>query len=249
MNTMSRADEAGAEDWAALWRAILVLCAIALMVELGTWQIQRLNWKTGLIEAREARLALPPINITKPYLKLGEVYFRRIRARGVFLHEKEIVIGPRTRNGAAGWHVVTPLRFASGGVVLVNRGWVPYNRRDPATRRAGLPSGSVQIEGLVRKISAPGFFTPDNAPEKGDWYYFDIPALRTHLGLKSLPNYVVDAGPAPNEGGYPVGGQTIIRPVNRHLEYALTWYGLAVVLVVIYVIDYRRRRRERKSQA
>ncbi|MHA1107590.1 MAG: SURF1 family protein [Alphaproteobacteria bacterium] len=246
---MSPADESEPEDWGALWRVVLVLCAIALMAELGTWQLHRLNWKTDLIEGREKSLARPPFELKKSYGNPREIRFRRIIAQGVFLHEKEFVIGPRTRKGEAGWHVVTPLQFQNGMMVLVNRGWIPYRRKDPATRRAGLPSGTVQIEGVVRTIRAPGFFIPDNAPEKDDWYYFDIPALREHLGLKSLPDYIIDAGPAANKGGYPVGGQTIVRPVNRHLEYALTWYGLALVLAVIYVIDWRRRRREGKLQA
>jgi len=225
----------------------MVVVALAVLLGLGTWQVQRLHWKTRLIADREAALALPPVDLSDNPGELGKTNFRRVRVRGVFLHDKEIVIGPRTRNGVAGWHVITPLRLPGGTIVLVNRGWVPYDRRDPATRRAGQPSGEVRIEGLVRAVSPPGPFTPDNAPKKNDWYYLDIPAVAKHLGISLLPGFTIDAGPAPNAGGLPVGGQTIVRLANRHLEYALTWYGLAVVLVTIYAIDLRRRRRGREE--
>lgn len=235
-------------DRGSVWRATLVVAAVAVMVGLGTWQVQRLQWKTGLIADREAALALPPVDLSGNPDELRTASFRRVRAHGVFLHDKEIVLGPRTYNGAAGWHVITPLRFPGGATVLVNRGWVPYARREPATRPVSQPSGPVRVAGLIRAVSPPGTFTPDNEPGKGDWYYLDIPALAKHLGIRSLPVYTIDAGSAPNPGGYPIGGQTIIRPVNRHLEYAVTWYGLAVVLLVIYVIDLRRRRRDREEE-
>ena len=241
MNTTSPASP----DRGSVWRAILVVAAVAAMVGLGAWQVHRLQWKTGLIADREAALALPPIVISGNSDDLRKARFRRVRARGVFLHDREIVLGPRTRNGAAGWHVITPLRLSGGATVLVNRGWVPNARRDPATRSAGRPSGPVRVEGLIRAVSEPGYFTPANAPGKGEWYFLDIGSLEIHLGIKPLPFYTIDAGPIPNAGGYPIGGQTIVRPVNRHLEYALTWFGLAAALVVIYVIDLRRRRRDR----
>lgn len=244
MRTMSRAEPGAAAARGPLWRAVFVCAALAGLLALGTWQVQRLGWKTGLIAAREASLARPPVALSGIARARIMPAFRRVRVSGEFLHDKEILLGPRTRSGAAGWHVITPLRLTGGGVVLVNRGWVPHGRKDPATRRAGLIRGPVRVEGLLRVPSAPGRFTPDNVPAKGDWYHVDIAAMASHLGLDDVAPYLIDAGPNPNPGGLPVGGQTIVRPPNNHLVYALTWYALAVVLLAIYIIDRRGRRRQ-----
>ncbi len=241
---MSRAEPGAVATRAALWRAVFVFASLAVLLALGTWQVHRLGWKTELIAAREASLALPPLALSRITRDRTAPAFRRVRVGGEFLHEKEIRLGPRTRNGAAGWHVITPLRLIGGGTVLVNRGWVPYGRKDPATRRAGLIKGPIRVEGLVRVPSAPGRFTPDNVPATGDWYHADIAAIASHLGLDDVRPYLIDAGPALNPGGLPIGGQTIVRPPNNHLAYALTWYALAVVLLAIYIIDRRGRRRE-----
>ncbi len=241
---MSRAEPGAVATRAPLWRAVFVFAAVCVLLALGTWQVHRLGWKTELIAAREASLALPPLTLSRITRDRTVAAFRRVRAGGDFLHEKEIRLGPRTRNGAAGWHLITPLRLTGGGTVLVNRGWVPYARKDPATRRAGLIKGPIRVEGLARDPPAPGRFTPDNVPGKGDWYHVDVAAMASHLGLDDVAPYLIDAGPAPNPGGLPVGGQTIVRPPNNHLQYALTWYALAAVLLVIYIIDRRGRRRE-----
>lgn len=241
---MSRANAGAGDARAALWRAVFVCAALAALLALGTWQVQRLGWKTELIAAREASLARPPVALSGITRDRIMPAFRRVRAGGEFLHQKEIRLGPRTRNGAAGWHVITPLRLTGGGTVLVNRGWVPHRRKDPATRRAGLVKGPVRVEGLARVPPPPGRFTPDNVPGRGDWYHADIAAMASHLGLDNVRPYLIDAGPNPNPGGLPIGGQTIVRPPNNHLAYALTWYALAAVLLAIYIIDRRGRRRQ-----
>ncbi len=243
MNTMSPAEPA-AGTRGPLWRAVFVCAAGAGLLALGTLQVHRLGWKTELIAAREASLARPPVALSRITRDRITPAFRRVRVGGEFLHDKEIRLGPRTLNGAAGWHVITPLRLIGGGIVLVNRGWVPYGRKNPATRRAGLVKGPIRVEGLVRDPPAPGWFTPDNVPSKGDWYYVEIAAMASHLGLDDVAPYLIDAGPNPNPGGLPIGGQTIVRPPNNHLQYAITWYALAVVLLVIYIIDRRNRRWE-----
>lgn len=244
MNTMSRADPGAAGTRGPLWRAVFVCTALAGLLALGTWQAQKLGWKTELIAAREASLARPPVALSRITRDGTVPAFRRVRVGGEFLHDKEIRLGPRTRKGAAGWHVITPLRLTGGGIVLVNRGWVPHARKTPATRRAGLVKGPVRVEGLVRDPPAPGWLTPDNVPAKGDWYHVDIAAMASHLGLDDVAPYLIDAGRNPNPGGLPIGGQTIVRPPNNHLVYAFTWYALAVVLLAIYIIDRRTRRRE-----
>ncbi len=246
MNTTRAAEEhAAGRTRQSVWRAVFVAVTLGALVALGAWQVHRLNWKNDLIAVREAALALPPLELSRNLPDADAVPFRRVRVRGEFLHRLEIQLGPRTHRGAAGYHVITPLRLAGGGTVLVNRGWAPTQRRDPATRREGQTTGVVRIDGLVRPPPAQGWVTPDNAPGKGDWYFIDIAAIASHLGLSDVAPVMIEAGPAPNPGGYPLGGHTIVAPVNNHLQYAVTWFALAAVLLAIYIIDFRNRRRRK----
>jgi surfeit locus 1 family protein len=123
-----------------------------------------------------------------------------------------------------------------GAAVLVDRGWVPADQAHPAARRQGQLEGRVEITGIARYRAEgrPGWFTPDNQPEQRLWYSYDLPALEAAVGMELLP-VVVEADATANPGGLPRGGRTNLVLPNNHLQYAITWYGLAAALVAIYV--------------
>ena len=231
-------------DGARSPRGLIVLAtgAFAVLIALGTWQLDGLAWKEALIAERSAMLARAPVALTGAPSDAAAAEFRRVTLTGRFLHAAERLVGPRARRGVPGWHVVTPLRLDSGRAVLVDRGWVPENRKDPASRAAGQVAGLVTVEGVVRRPVPPGRFTPENAPSQEQWFRIDPGAMARRAGLAEVAPYWVVAGDAPNPGGFPIGGGGIAMPPNNHLQYAVTWYGLALVLAAMTLVYWRSRK-------
>lgn len=217
------------------------LPAFAALVGLGTWQVERLEWKEGVIAERAARLAAPPLRLAAGPAPGPEAAFRRAVAEGTFLHDGEMLVLHRTRRGRPGFEVVTPLRLDGGGHVLVNRGWVPVPRADPATRGAGQVAGRVRVSGVLRPPGKTSRWVPDNEPARGLWYYPEIDAMAAAAGLSRIAQLVLAADDRPNPGGLPEGAPAAVAIPNRHLEYAVTWYGLAAALAAVYVVLAARR--------
>lgn len=236
----------------ALRATVIALPAFAVLIGLGTWQLERLAWKAEIIAFREARLAAPAIPLPADLAEdglaeadlaenreaLAALENRRVRVAGVLLHEREIYLAA-SRRGSVGFDVITPLRRADGTVVLVDRGWTPAAERDPARRPQGQVEGQVAVAGVVRLTGGRGWFTPDNDPARNYWFWLDLPAMTRFAGVDAPPLVVV-AGPAPNPGGLPIGKEARVELRNDHLQYAITWYALALALAVIYFLSQRR---------
>jgi surfeit locus 1 family protein len=209
-------------------------------VALGTWQVQRLHWKEGLLAQIDRRIHSAPrplSEIERIFADSHDVEYLPVTTRGTFLHggERHFLA---TWQGDSGFDVYTPMKLDDGRYLFVNRGFVPYDRKDPATRPDGQVKGEVAVTGLARNPLAekPSFIVPENEPAQNMFYWKDLAAMTATAGLptgaKVLP-FFVDAGKAPNPGGLPVGGVTLIDLPNNHFQYALTWYGLAIVLLVV----------------
>jgi surfeit locus 1 family protein len=155
---------------------------------------------------------------------------------GAFRHDLEQLFGASAIDGQLGHHVLTPMLRGDGAAVLVDRGWVPADKAHPAARRESQIGGPVEVTGIARYRAdgEPGWFTPDNQPQARLWFRYDLPALEEALGLELLP-VVVEADASANAGDLPIGGRTRVELPNNHLQYALTWYGLATVLVAMYL--------------
>ena len=218
----------------------LCLVGIAILMSLGTWQVERLQWKEALIERIEARIHGATISLDQAVAlraETGDVDYQPVTLTGRFLNEGERYF-LSTYEGQAGWNVFTPLVTPDDRVVFVNRGFVPYELRDPAKRPQSLVEGEVTVTGLAREAPAekPGWFLPDNEPASDTFFWRDLPAMAEGLALGSelrLLPFFVDADASPNPGGLPVGGQTVVTIPNNHLQYAITWYGIGAVLIVM----------------
>lgn len=236
--------------------AILSLVALAILLSLGTWQVQRMHWKRDLLATIDARIGADPVPLSEVLATdrpMAEQEYRPVRLEGEFLHSGERHFFA-THNGASGFHVYTPLRLSDGDYLFVNRGFVPYDRKDPATRAQGQSEGPVTVTGLVRAplVEKPSAIVPDNDPDRNVFHWKDIRAMAASAGLPGdarVLGLFVDADRAPNPGGLPIGGVTIINLPDNHLQYAVTWYGLAAVLVVMSGIWFRRRLAEARGTA
>ena len=212
---------------------LIGLCAAftVVFVLLGAWQVQRRAWKLELIAKVEQRLHANPVPAPGPKawpaISRDDAY-RRVRLTGVFDHDRETLVQAVTEQGPGFW-VLTPLKTDRGFTVLVNRGFVPAERKAVASRRAGDPAGPVTVVGLLRVSEPHGGFLRANQPGLGRWYSRDVQAIAGVHRLTEVAPYFVDADATPNPGGWPVGGLTVVRFPNSHLVYALTWFGLALL--------------------
>lgn len=228
----------------SFWPTAFAVPAVLTLIALGTWQVERLHWKEGLIADLAARDAAAAVPVPFAGTDLASVEYRHAVVTGTFLHDREMLLAARTHDGSVGAHVVTPLTMADGGMVLVDRGWVPEERKRPATRAAGQLTGTVTIDGIIRVPRRAGWFEPDNDPGRSIWFRVDPPAMAAQIGLAgTLAPVYLEAGSAPNPGGLPIGGQTRIDLPNDHLQYAIIWYSLAGALIVIYVLYHRQLKR------
>jgi surfeit locus 1 family protein len=239
--------------------ALATLVAFAILIALGNWQIRRLAWKEALIARVDARTKAAPVPLPPPAdwagLDMDEWEYRPVALTGQFRNDLEsrdyALIEQRGRFGGPGYWVMTPLDLDGGGRVLVNRGFVPLDRADPATRPAGQVEGPVTVRGLLRVPEHGGLFTPAATPEKRLFYARDPQAIAAALGLGAVAPFTVDADATPNPGGLPQGGETVVTFPNDHLQYALTWYGLAAALLCVFGVWARGalRRNRRRSDA
>ncbi|PZO01744.1 MAG: Surfeit locus 1 family protein [Hyphomicrobiales bacterium] len=227
--------------------AAVALIGIAGLTSLGIWQLQRLAWKQSLIERVETRIRAEPVPAPGPthWAGISGDEYTRIRLTGRFLHDRETLVQAVTERGGGFW-VLTPLVSDAGFTVLVNRGFVPPERRDPQSRAEALPGGTVSVIGLLRPSEPGGGFLRENAPAQNRWHSRDVASIAQTRGLTEAAPYFVDADATPNPGGFPVGGLTVLRFSDNHLVYALTWFALALMLAcaTIFVLrgEYRLRR-------
>jgi surfeit locus 1 family protein len=247
-----------------LWVTLLLggLFALASFVALGMWQVNRLTWKTELIQRVEQRVKAPPVAAPAAAqwagLNEASAEYRRVTLRGQYAHELETLVQATTALGSGYW-VLTPMRTEQGFWVLVNRGFVPPDKRDPATRREGAVEGVQAAEGLLRLSEPRGRMLQDNDVAAGRWYSRDVVAIAAARSLGSgdkagaVAPYFVDlaaANDAPLD--WPRPGLTVLHFSNNHLMYALTWFVLAGMVVVAIgyaaAAEYRASRRRATAQ-
>jgi surfeit locus 1 family protein len=233
----------------AFWPTVFTVPAVLLMLGLGVWQLERLQWKEALISERAERTTATAIAVPASDADVANLEYRHLAGQGEFLHDKEIFLGARSMNGNPGYHLITPFKLDDGRIVLVDRGWIPLDRKTADKRAAGNVSAPATLDGVLRLNGKQTWFVPDNRPDLNFFFWVDLPAMAK---LAALPNtetrFYVEAGPAANPGGFPIGGQTRINLPNDHLQYAITWFSLAIALSVIYVLFHRQKDKESKDK-
>jgi surfeit locus 1 family protein len=236
--------------------SLLFLSAFLGLIALGSWQVQRRAWKLDLIERVEARVHAPPGAAPGPAdwagVSAARDEYRHVRLEGSYLRGKDSLVQAVTAIGPGFW-LLTPFETGSGDIVLINRGYVP-GKREAAAASASL--SDTRVTGLLRLSEPGGGFLRDNAPQQDRWYSRDVEAIAAARGLQRVAPYFVDAdrregaAAAGAEPAWPVAGLTVIKFPNSHLVYALTWFGLAVMVAAAawrVALEERRRRRAAAS--
>jgi len=229
-----------------IWLGGFTIVAVVLLISLGNWQVRRLAYKTTLAiqvthRLGEAPVALPPPALW-PAIDPELTDYTPVRVTGHYRFDREFhvfatLLDPKGPQGGVGWWIFTPLVEADGTTLIVNRGFVPDARKEPATRAEGQIAGEVTVTGLLRRPEGSNAFTPANDIGRNRWFTRDPVAMAQTLGLAAdriLPFYI-DAGKSTTSAaGLPQAGETIIDFSNNHLGYALTWYGLALAAAGVF---------------
>lgn len=225
--------------------ALTASCAVlfAVLIGLGVWQLERLQWKLALIAQVNRNLHAVPLSLDAG--ALPRMDYERVALTGRFDNAKEAYAFATDETGAPVYHVLVPLTARDGRIFMVDRGIVPKEKLDPATRRAGLPAGTVPLVGVWRTPDAPGTFTPPPDLAHRIWYARDVQAIAKSDGVTLAAPVVIEADATPNPGGWPKGGQTVVAFRNEHLQYAITWFALAAVLLGVYLAYHVSRGRLR----
>ena len=229
----------------AAWRDLVApglasLIALAILIGLGTWQLDRKAWKEDLIARILAQSKAAPVAPPAPAAwDPARDEFRHVRASGRFLNDRETLVhglAPGDMPGMAlqGYYVITPLVRDDGTTMLVNRGFIPTELKVQGSRRDGLIAGPTTVTGILRGSEPRTMFVPAPDPARGEWFNRDVPGIATALGMTDAAPYLIEADALPGQTTWPRGGQLRVDLPNNHLQYAFTWFGLAACLVGIF---------------
>ncbi|THH09199.1 hypothetical protein EW146_g8754, partial [Bondarzewia mesenterica] len=229
---------------------------------LGTWQLQRLKWKVSLIDELTEKLEREPLHLpnkVKYVLSLlvsrngiyilasiaaiPDFIYRKVILRGRWDDARSMLLGPRVRDGTNGYHLITPLIRTNGSTVLVDRGFVSGDFVKSG-KRIPIVEGEVEVRGMLRDSQARNYFTPDNHPEKGEWYWADLNAMAEYVGGENanvqqvlveeiFEGHAGDANLRVSHG-IPIGKAAVVDVRNAHASYVVTWYALSAFTTVMF---------------
>ena len=218
------------------------LLAFGMTVAFGTWQVKRLQWKLDLIDELAAANAQKPLtSLPTSMAGLESLQFRKVQLRGTWVPNVEFHLAPRYLHDQFGYAIIAPLKLNDGRILLVNRGWVPAAKKDLAKRPETKVRGAATVSGLVRTGNERGYVTPANSPEKNIWFGRDIAEMAASKQLlKTIPVMVDQVGPDTKK--LPIPSDGIIRLRNDHLSYIITWYGIALGILVVFLAYHRKKK-------
>lgn len=221
---------------------------LAILIGLGTWQIHRLHWKLDLLAKIHTGLTVPPVALADvlPVYDADHITaadYRRVKVRGLFENGEEIFFFATGPEGGAVYHVIAPFLMSDGHTLLVDRGYIPMEMLGSPALKAGDLNGQRMVSGIIRKPGAPNWFTPPIDKTKRIVHTRDPETLAKAFGLKNIFPMFLEADATPNPGGWPQGGVTVVDLPNNHLQYAITWFGLALGLLGVYLAYHSSRGR------
>ncbi|NOR39745.1 MAG: SURF1 family protein [Gammaproteobacteria bacterium] len=223
----------------ALWPTLATLLLLPLLTGLGVWQLERADWKQGLVDAHSGRTRLSPVSL-KSLTDINEaVQYRRVFARGYYDVEHQLLLDNRTYQGYAGYHVLTPLLLAeSEQVVLVNRGWVPVGNDRSVLPDLPATTGEVLVDATVKlppsKLFRLGALDETHAGWPQVVQQLEMKELEQRLGVTLQPLILLLS--KDDEFGFIRDWKAVygVTP-DKHRAYAIQWFSLAVVLLLIYM--------------
>lgn len=232
-------DEIGFPIWATFFTVlgVLILCG------LGTWQLKRLAWKTNIIQnlEQEYNRDVKGIYLSADMLEALGDDVKRGQVRGRYLPDKELLLQPRTYDGKAGYHIITPFELQrTGQVILVNRGWIPMDY-DPKKIKISdhtfnlMVDGGLVLTGMSKTFSGPNYFTPPNNPKKGQWFSLSVEEISKAKGIENMLPVVFYLEKKKTEAPYPKTDALRQYPPNNHFEYSIFWYLMAFTMVSVYI--------------
>jgi surfeit locus 1 family protein len=239
-----------------VWPSAFSIVAVVFLIGLGFWQLDRKTWKEQLIDQVDQRakgdLTDLPQRSNWPDLNQQDDEFRRVAIKGRFLPGEEALVytagsGLRADVVGHGYWVFAPLHLLEGGIVVVNRGYIPEDRRDPASRGEGRPENLLRLIGVLRWPEPRGWFTPPDDPVHNLWFVRDPQSIATLKQWGEIAPFYIDLESPLPSGGFPKSGQIRVQLRNDHLQYAITWFGLAAIFSIIFAIWLSRQIR-RPSQ-
>lgn len=219
-----------------LWVPVITTAVmLALLLGLGTWQVQRRAWKLGVLAQFDAAERNPPVPLVA-----GLPPFAKVIATGHLRRDLAASYGAEVRDAhgstVLGTQLIVPLERADAPPVLVDLGWIPTDARE----RVAAPAGETGIVGFIRPAEHPGWFSAPDDPQHRQFYTLDPAAIGAALGLPQVAPFVLVAVGGPATAGMPDPARHLPDLPNNHLQYALTWYGLALVLLAVFVVYLRR---------
>lgn len=219
--------------------------AFCTTMGMGTWQVQRLAWKEALIaEITAAKQENPFTNATLPSdaESLKEKNFWPVELTGTWNHEIEYHLAPRYYKSQLGYHLVEPLILPDKRVVLVNRGWVPAKMKDISLRPHSIGVGKETVTGLIRYGNERNPFTPQNQREKNVWFGRDVQEMAAFYDVKNVLPIMVDQIGEQNPKKLPIPSDGAIHLRNDHLSYIITWYAIALGILIIFILSHKKKK-------
>lgn len=214
-----------------VWATFFTLLSLLILCSLGTWQIKRLAWKTELLVQINTAYEAEPARLSREQLyqkNSDSVFIAHGTVRGRYVYSKEIMIQPRTHNGQTGYHVITPFALEDGGGILVNRGWVPRDWKNTQSDK----QKKTDVTGILRRPERANLFVPENNPDTNQWYRLDVDEIIRYLELDHMSPYILYA--ETSAFVLPIPHDSKWLPRNNHLQYAIFWFSMAGVLVLIF---------------
>jgi surfeit locus 1 family protein len=233
---------------------VFAVVGVIILIGFGIWQLDRKTWKENLIATVTQRTTRAPQDLPPranwPKLMQADNEYARVTFPAEFLEGQEALVytagSPfRPDVKGPGYWVFAPAQLAGGSIVVINRGFVPLDRKEPATRAEGTPRGIVEVVGVMRWPELRGLFTPPDDAAGNVWYLRDPKSIAAaKKWATAAPFYIDQEAPVP-PGGFPLPAKLEVQLPDNHLQYAITWFGLALALAGVYIVwlvgRFRRR--------
>jgi len=221
---------------------LFTILVFMVLITLGTWQVERLEWKLALIDKINKKLENPILELPAK-IDVEDMQYSIIKVTGQFLNNDEMYLyaGPKYMGGESGYDILTPFKRLDGSFVLIDRGWVPESKKQNSARPNSLIEGTTEVVGMVQKGEHRTLFMPENQPAKNLWLWIDIANIAKYYNVDLGDYYIRRIKQEADGANLPIGGDKNVHYRNDHLQYAITWYSLAFILLIIYFLSHYKK--------